>query len=111
MLVNTFFYHGATGQVRQGQDAVGQFIAQRCGDYRCFANCLTFNQLESYMAMFPTEMQPQLISAAARCVHQGVRRQQLDLVRRGAGRSAVCASVGRKGDKGQCQRIGGHCSA
>jgi len=63
MLVNTIFYYGATGQFPAGPNTVGQFIAQHYGDYLYFTNNLTFNQLKGYMAMFPPEMQQQLMAS------------------------------------------------
>jgi len=63
MLVNTIFYYGATGQLPASQNAVNQFIAQHYGDYLFFTSNLTFKQLKGYMAMFPPQMQQQLMSA------------------------------------------------
>ncbi len=63
MLVNTIFYYGATGQLPADQSAVNQFVAQHYGDYLYFTDHLTFAQLKSYMAMFPAEMQQQLMGS------------------------------------------------
>jgi len=60
-LVNTLFFYGATGQLPQNLQAVQQFVASHYGDYLYLTDNLTFAQLKQAMAMFPPQMQQQLM--------------------------------------------------
>lgn len=61
-MVNTMFYYGANGQFPASGDDVSQFIAQNYASYLYFTDHLTFEQLQQAMAMFPPEMQQQLMA-------------------------------------------------
>ncbi|MEJ5165447.1 MAG: DUF3373 family protein [Thermoanaerobaculia bacterium] len=62
MVVSTIFYYASTGMLPSSWDDVSGYIATHYGDWLYFASNLTFDQLKSYMSMFPPEMQQALFS-------------------------------------------------